>query len=109
MRPSHYILKGHQPIAVETYRDGHLNEPELIRWAKWFETADRIVQQTQIDTDEMVSTVFLGLDHAISGRPLLFETMVFGGEFDQVQERYTTWEEAEKGHQRVVEMVMSGQ
>jgi hypothetical protein len=106
MRQSHYILDGHQPVPVATYEGRELIMDAFIRWATWFETADRIVQQTQIDTDEMVSTVFLGLDHATSGPPCLFETMVFGGKFDQHQERYATWEEAEEGHRRVVEMVM---
>jgi hypothetical protein len=53
-----------------------------------------------------VSTVFLGLDHSFSGGPpLLFETMVFGGEHDQAQWRYTTWQEAEIGHAQVLAKV----
>jgi hypothetical protein len=52
-----------------------------------------------------VSTVFLGLDHSYSGHtPLLFETMVFGMD-DEIQERWTTWDEAEKGHKAVLEKV----
>lgn len=48
-----------------------------------------------------VSTVFLALDHAYGGgAPLLFETMIFGGEHDQYQERYSTWAEAEEGHRK---------
>lgn len=51
-----------------------------------------------------VSTVFLGLDHSFgSGPPLLFETLVFGGPFDQEMERYATWVEAEYGHVRMVD------
>jgi hypothetical protein len=47
----------------------------------------------------MVSTVFLGIDHNFgNGPPLLFETMVFGGEYDGYCKRYSTWEEAEGGH-----------
>lgn len=47
-----------------------------------------------------VSTVFLGLDHNWLGKgePLLFETMVFGGEHNECMDRYPTWEEAEAGH-----------
>jgi hypothetical protein len=54
-----------------------------------------------------ISTVFLSLDHNHSGvgKPVLFETMVFGGEHDQYQERYCTWNEAAKGHKRIVNMV----
>ena len=57
-----------------------------------------------------MSTVFLGLNHAVSenGPPLLFETMVFGGQLDSEQERYTTWEEAELGHSAMVARVQGG-
>ena len=58
--------------------------------------------------DIRVSTVFLGLDHAYgSGPPMLFETMIFGGEHDEYQERYSIYEEAEKGHEKVVNMVLN--
>jgi hypothetical protein len=51
-----------------------------------------------------VSTVFLGLDHnfGFSGEPVLFETMIFGGDHDGYQERYTELDEALKGHERAV-------
>jgi hypothetical protein len=53
-----------------------------------------------------ISTVFLGLDHNFfGGKPLLFETMVFGGENDEYQNRCSTWEEAEAMHQVAVEIV----
>ena len=56
--------------------------------------------------DVNISTVFLGIDHSYNGgTPVLFETMIFGGENDQYKERYTSWEEAEKGHKRAVEVV----
>ena len=46
-----------------------------------------------------VSTIFLGIDHSLGGGPpLLFETMIFGGEHDQDQWRHATYDEAEKGH-----------
>jgi hypothetical protein len=46
--------------------------------------------------------VFLGIDHQLSpsGPPLLFETMVFGGEHDSYQERYSTRKQAVQGHKR---------
>lgn len=56
--------------------------------------------------DVLVSTVFLGLNHRWGGGPpLIFETMIFGGEHDEYQERYSTWQEAEAGHKRAVDMV----
>jgi len=48
-----------------------------------------------------VSTVHLVIDHNFGeGPPLIFETMVFGGAFDEEQERYSTEEEAAEGHAR---------
>jgi len=72
----------------------------LLEWAVWFETADRRVAEDYFLRDVRVSTVFLGLDHRFfgDGPPLLFETMIFGGEHDGYQRRYATWEEAEAGH-----------
>ena len=81
-----YILDGHTPKQVK----------DLMEWANWFETADRVVAKTTVRNLE-VSTVFLGIDHSFGGSvPILFETMIFGGE--NYQERYATWEEAEAGH-----------
>lgn len=54
----------------------------------------------------MISTIFLGIDHWYGGgAPVLFETMVFGGRYDQHQLRYTSWDAAKAGHVRVVAMV----
>ena len=78
---------------------------DLMEWAQWFEKADRQVTKTDITDKICVSTIFLGLDHSFDGgTPILFETMIFGGEHDQYQERYATWDESEKGHQRAVEL-----
>ncbi len=88
-------------------------EPDLITWARWFETGDRRVALTEMaDGAFEVSTVFLGLDHRFGeedGPPLLFETMVFrhapeGGRVsvDGYQERYGTWDDAIAGHARIV-------
>ncbi|PWT88674.1 MAG: hypothetical protein C5B54_10225 [Acidobacteria bacterium] len=66
-------------------------EPDLIKWALWFEKAEnRVLKHTEIGTkiygndDEpdgpkyLVSTVFLGLDHNPLGTaPVLWETMTF--------------------------------
>ena len=69
------------------------------------------------DTEEArVSTVFLGLDHRFwgEGQPILFETMIFGGPFNDnqtmycdYQERYCTWGQAETGHEAALKMVLS--
>lgn len=91
-----YILIGHEAIPIE----------DVIEWARWFETADRVIKQETLPNGKWVSTVFLGLDHSFGqGKPLLFETMVFKTK-DNLDEidgtRYSTWEEAEKGHKRMV-------
>jgi hypothetical protein len=80
-------------------------EPDLMKWAKWFETAKRSLSDETF-AESRVSTVFLGLDHAFGGGPpMLWETMVFGGPLDHSQERYTTREAALKGHSSMVERV----
>ncbi len=56
--------------------------------------------------DARISTVFLGMDHSWGGGPpLLFETLVFGGPLDDEMERYSTWEQAEAGHEAMVARV----
>ncbi len=82
---------------------------DLIVWGKWLERADsdRIVKQTTRDKVK-VSTVFLGLDHSFGlgeGPPILFETMIFGGEHDDYQQRYATREEALMGHEEAEALV----
>ena len=67
---------------------------------------NRRVAQDYVDKIS-ISTVFLGIDHNFggSGTPVLFETMVFGGEHDEYCQRYHTWQEAEEGHKEIVKMV----
>lgn len=92
------ILDGHKVVPVD----------DLLEWGRWFEKADRIVAQKKLPNGKYVSTVFLGMDYRLGsvGKPLWFETMVFdkkedfGDEIDV--DRYETWEEAEKGHLRMI-------
>lgn len=93
-----YKLVGRRPVPVK----------DPLEWARWFETGDRRVAHTSVGAIS-VSTVFLGLDHNFLGRgdPLLFETMVFGGPLNLEQERYSTWEDAERGHAAMVARVMA--
>lgn len=86
-------------------RDGVIVPVDMMTWATMFEESDRRVALTQLG-EATVSTVFLGLNHAFGGgRPLWFETMVFGGEHDQDMDRYATLEEAMAGHERMVALV----
>jgi hypothetical protein len=94
----------------------------LTEWAMWDrEREKRIIGQHQTQT-HLVSTVFLGLDHAFYSdvRPQWFETMIFDKtqrhelELDGkltgtwtigesvYEERYSTLEEAEQGHQAAI-------
>ena len=74
---------------------------DILKWAKWFESANRRVAESVGKNKIRVSTVFLGLDHSFSaGPPMLFETMIFGGEYDQYQNRCSTWEQAEIMHKK---------
>ena len=81
-------------------------EPDMMKWAQWFEKAERHVGNETIG-DSKISTVFLGLDHAFGGgAPVLWETMVFGGALDQEQDRCSgSREQAEAMHARMVERV----
>ena len=79
---------------------------DLLKWAIWFENNDRRVAVDDIN-GVRISTVFLGTDHSWleDEPPLLFETMIFGGEHDEYQERHTTADEARAGHDRAVRIV----
>jgi hypothetical protein len=84
--PMYYVLEGKRvrPAA------------DLKEWARMFAAA------CQVAGDELggclVSTVFLGIDHQFgNGPPLLFETMLFNPDGDELV-RYSTWEQAEAGH-----------
>lgn len=90
-----YILDDHTPVACD-----------FLAWAGWFEVNERHVALTEIG-EYTVSTVFLGLDHryVYPGPPILFETMVskklHRPVWLDIQERCSTWEEAEAQHERV--------
>ncbi len=84
---------------------------DLMKWGRWLEESykngKRRVAQTNIGKIR-ISTVFLGMDHSFSetAPPLIFETMIFGTDDDQeLQWRYSTWDEALKGHQNAVAAV----
>ena len=76
------------------------------KWSRWFEKADRSVSNTTIG-DVQVSTVFLGMDlnYSGKGKPILLETMIFGGEYVSHQERYTSKTQAVRGHAKALAMV----
>ena len=102
MKPKYYTLAedGKTPIPTN----------DLDEFADLYERGNerRVVGRNSRD-GIVVSTVFLVLDHQFEddGPPLLWETMVFGLEGDdEVQERYSSYEDAVAGHQRHVEQYL---
>jgi len=83
---------------------------DLLTWTKAFETIDVVVKKDKINGIK-ISTVFLGLNHSFDDNcpDLWFETMIFGGKHDQYQDRYETWDQAEIGHQKAIDLVTSKQ
>lgn len=85
------------------------NEPvpcdDWLTAVQWWENPNnRKVAWTQINSEVEVSTIFLPFDHSFipRGRPQWFETMVFGGRLNHEQRRYSTWDEAKRGHDAIV-------
>jgi hypothetical protein len=91
---------------------GEPEEADVITWASWFEQNRnmRAVKREYVDDGVMVSTVFLGIDHSflLGEKPILWETMVFGGKFDQHETRFSTRQEALDGHKRICDAIKAG-
>lgn len=93
----YYILKGKTPVEVHN----------IIEWSMIYQLSNRVVKQDTID-GVLVSTVFLGLDYGFGmGPPLLFETMIFNEKHDGDTWRYSTWKQAEAGHKKACELILS--
>lgn len=104
------------------YPDGSEGTME---WAKDFENFElRRIGHDKLENGLEISTVWLGLDHSFggSGRPLIFETMVFVPQHREVgflgrklifdreefnMQRYSTLEEARLGHKMMVKRCKS--
>lgn len=86
-----YKLDGHRPVQVN-----HL-DADFDRW--FSDPKNRRIAVFQPTNKVEVSTVFLSLDHSFTdGAPVLFETMVFGGQLDGYQIRTRTWDQAMNQH-----------
>lgn len=94
---------------AERYYDRAGNSMTLQDWSTKHSDYDyKVVVKTEVG-DAKVSTVWLGLNHNFgSGEPLIFETMVFGGEYDQHRWRYSTEESAREDHDRIVAALRVG-
>jgi len=96
----YYVLDEHRQVKPTN---------DLMEWASFIGTRDRVVAQTRFECGVFVSTVFLGLDHRFGGKgpPLLFETLVFEltMDGDSDMQRYSSWDDAETGHRATVRRV----
>jgi len=93
-----YVLEGKTPVRVDFY--------EFIKWTDEQHEARPSHKHVDSTTKDgvRVSTIFMGLDHSWGGGvPVLFETMIFGGEHDGYQERCSTWAQAEAMHKAACE------
>lgn len=86
-------------------------------WARIFASDDRFLIGTKIpEKGVKVSTVWIGLAWMLEveegGKPLIFETMVFGEDKDDWDDlgcwRWASKEEAMAGHQKIVDDIRSG-
>lgn len=88
-------------------RGDPIEEPDTIRWAEWLEKNFELrrVGYTKVSSKVEVSTIFLGMDQNMpfgKGRPVLWETMIFGGRHHLYQQRYSSREDAVIGHEKAV-------
>ncbi len=83
------------------------------QWGEYKESlGDGVIIRSDHIGKYYVSTVYIGLDmNLFRGRPLIFETMIFTDdsdredELDMYQDRYTTKEEANLGHEKALKLV----
>lgn len=92
--------KDGQPIPVD----------HLMDLVKLFEDNDLRRVGWDVINGNTISTVFLAINHNFGeGPPILWETMIFGGKHDQYQQRYSSLEEAKKGHAEAIALVKEEQ
>ncbi len=80
-------------------------ETDVVSWGRKFEGSHRyrVVARTTVTEGVDVSTVFLGIDHNWGdGPPLLWETLVFGGDLDGEMQRTSTRHEAIDAHWAII-------
>jgi len=91
--------------------DGVAVPCSMMEWAMSWKGSDRFHIQEETPHFE-VSTVWLGMDHAYSGSPLLFESMIFAkypedphwGVGDDMMFRCETLEQAKIMHEETLEL-----
>lgn len=84
-----------------------MRDLEKYGFRKDFNWETRFDLKTEVN-GYLVSTVDLGIDHSFGiGKPLYYETMIFKkGSWDDLYcKRYSTEQEAKKGHKKAIEYV----
>jgi hypothetical protein len=96
----YYILEGHRAVVCA----------DSMLWYDWMNHGDNRVALTIIGSTR-VSTVFHGFDYSEGRRaePLLFESATFVNGFSDDMIWYSTWAEAEAGHDRLVALLRARQ
>lgn len=103
---------------VNRFYDRQGKPLSTLEWAEVFEkTEDRIIGQKKLWFGRIeVSTVYLGIDHDFgyypatrpNPHPIIFETLVFvRGRGDGPMVRYSTEDEARRGHKRMIRMFLN--
>lgn len=86
----------------------------MLEGAAFFENFEaRVVRKTTITNPNNpseeceVSTVFLCIDHGFNPAkpPVVFESLIFEGPLHDWMNRYSTWADAEAGHEEMVKAV----
>jgi hypothetical protein len=86
IRQQYYYLNDTTPVSCE--------------YDEWLKGKfSKIVAQTSISNTVRVSTVFIGIEGCI------FETKLFGGDFNDQEYHTSTWIEAENTHNNVVNLL----
>lgn len=96
MVPKYYLIDKNGKITTTT---------DVERWSKeFFESNDRFLKRTELENGITISTCFAGinLNFTDDGPPLLFETMIFGGEDDCTGYRFERHECAINYHDKLV-------
>ncbi len=86
-------------------------EEWMVQFIKMKEEKTHVMASDTVNS-RLISTVFLGQNHSyFGGEPILFETIIFSNgllQLDNHWDRYSSWEEAMKGHKEAIDWVLNG-
>jgi len=81
---------------------------DVVEWMSWQQSvrSSKILFRDVIGTIE-VSTTFTGINYSPDDQqpPQVWETMIFGSQYDNTVSRYATKEEASTGHKKIVDRI----